>query len=91
MCGQLADKASVPTDQRAEKPPRETFESEWCPSCRGPMERGYVLGARGVFWNDHIPKQICTGEQLSDKGLYWGWICPSVKALRCRKCRIIRY
>jgi hypothetical protein len=44
------------------------FSIEKCPSCGAQMVKGYIIGGSGVYWSDHIPRQICKGEKMGDKG-----------------------
>ncbi len=61
-----------------------------CPVCRNPMERGYIVSNRGIYWNDHIPRFICQGEAMGPHADSL-WNCAYVEAYRCRRCRVIRY
>ena len=62
-----------------------------CPVCGLVMEKGYIISSRGVFWSDHVPKLVCTGEPLGPNADKIMGGCASVEAYRCRRCRILRY
>ncbi len=77
--------------QLANRPLKGILDDDSCPACGNPMERGYIVEAHGVYWNDHVPRFGGLGEPLGDNSSVLNWTCPNVRALRCRKCGIIRY
>ncbi|MFW9919323.1 MAG: PF20097 family protein [Candidatus Thorarchaeota archaeon] len=61
-----------------------------CPACGIDMEKGYIVSARGIFWNHQLSVFSCTGETIGPySGL--GLKCSYIQAYRCRKCRLLRY
>ncbi|MFW9933826.1 MAG: PF20097 family protein [Candidatus Thorarchaeota archaeon] len=66
----------------------EMAEQE-CPICKNPMEKGYIVSRKGIFWNDHIPRNDPLGETVGPYGEVFDG-CSYVEAHRCRKCGIFR-
>ncbi|MFW9843240.1 MAG: PF20097 family protein [Candidatus Thorarchaeota archaeon] len=66
----------------------ESAKPEICPSCGEPMEQGFLVAPRRIFWCDHAPELDCIcGERLSRPWI----ICANVPGHRCKKCKLILY
>lgn len=62
---------------------------EKCPYCGELMEEGYLISARGIYWNKRVPGWLCLGESIAPSAKMWQWKCPHLSAYQCRKCKII--
>ena len=79
--------------------PQETIDipkvGMLCPSCKGMMEKGYVVGGGGIYWNKEVPHVFDTaysavGESFWPLSNYRRWgNSPHLPAFRCRACRIV--
>ncbi|RDE16279.1 MAG: hypothetical protein C4K47_01825 [Candidatus Thorarchaeota archaeon] len=67
-----------------------------CPFCNAIMDKGYIVGAGGIYWNKDVPtitgfrRYSAFGASLgptSDWNVYFfRGPCPHLPALKCRAC-----
>jgi len=66
-------------------------EIKKCPRCRGELDEGYTIIARGSAWNENKPgfwKFAGMNKPLTEVG--WRRT-PSYPSLRCRKCHFVTF
>lgn len=69
---------------------------EKCPYCGGIMEKGFLVGARSIFWwpDKPIPYgwiglKPSEGKRIARSASAWQWRAPSLRAYRCTDCKVI--